>query len=348
MRRSLWAAVTIAAAIACAHPSTRPSTASAVFPEATAGETPKLAFHVAAATTTGSIADQTRRALEDVLSRDRDARIVRLRVFAVGQPRLDTVQRLIGEILTAHHVALPAISVVGVQSLPRSGQLVAMESIASRAVVVNPSGLAFLAGFALASGERTAGGLATVARTTGVSLANVTRVSCFYESTDQAEGAERAMRDTFPSAEVVVVQSYGSSARPAVECEAVGRLSEPVPASEYVNLPGSPPSPNYSRAARVSAPRLVFTGTLQALGDSASDMRALMERARDVLSPLGAHLQDVVMADNFWLTAVARDALRLARNEAYGTTVPAATGVFMTSLASPRGTVALELIVPER
>lgn len=209
MRLGVLLTLGVAGASACAHPTTELSSTSVPFPEATVGETPKLVFHVAAPASAGTLEAQTRRALEDLLSRDHNTRILRLRVFAVGQTRLDTLHRLVEVVLSTRHVALL-----------------------------------------------------------------------------------------------------------------------------------------FSRAARVSAPRLLFTGTLQALGDSASDMRALMERATRVIEGFGGNLRAVAMADNFWLTAAARDALRPVRSEAYGATVPAATGVFTTSLASLRGTVALELVIP--
>jgi enamine deaminase RidA (YjgF/YER057c/UK114 family) len=219
-----------------------------------------------------------------------------------------------------------------------------MESIAVVPQAINPRGVAFLAGFASPSGDLTASGLAKVAREAGVPPANIVRVSCFYESPDQFVATRKAVADTFPSAEVAFVQSY-AAATPAVECEAVGRLVDTVTATHYFNLPGTRPSPNFSRAALVGAPRIAFTGTQLALGDSQADMRALLEHAHVVVASLGGTLHDVVMAGNYWRTASARDALRPVRNDAYTATVPAATGIFITTLPSPTATVALELTV---
>ena len=168
----------------------------------------------------------------------------------------------------------------------------------------------------------------------------------FYESPDQSGGVKKAVADTFPAAEAAFVQSYASDTAPAVECEAVARLADSVAGTRYFNLPGTAPSPNFSRAALVSATQLAFTGTVAAVGDTTASMRALLDRVQASLRPLGGSLHDVVMAGNYWITSTARDALRPVRNDAYGSTVPAATGVFVTSLAPPSGTVALELTVP--
>jgi enamine deaminase RidA (YjgF/YER057c/UK114 family) len=334
--------------LGCGHPAPGPAPQSVGFPDAAVGTTKSLTFHVAVRSTESSVEGQARAALDDLLRRDRGARIVRLRVFAVGSERLVMAQRVIGETLAARHIPLPALSLLGVQSLPGPGQLIEMESIGVGTRAINPHGLAFLAGLASPTGEKTAAGLARVARAAGVSPTNVVRVSCFYESAEQLDGARKAVADTFPGAEAAFVQSYGSAATPAVECEAVARLADTVGATRYFNLPGTTPSPNFSRAALVSASQLAFTGTVVALGDSASDMHVLLDRVQTSLTPLGGTLHDVAMAGNYWLTGAARDALRPARNEAYGSTVPAATGVFMTSLAPVNGTVALELTVPLR
>jgi enamine deaminase RidA (YjgF/YER057c/UK114 family) len=344
--RAAAALTVVCIAIGCSHPSVRPAARRAVFPDATVGETRGLVFHVAARSSDSSLERQTRAALTDVLSRESHARIVRLRVFAVGSERLRAVQQLLGHLLTERHLALPALSLIGVHALPQPGQLIEMESIAVQSRAVNPLGVAFLAGLASPSGARTAGGLAKVARGIGVSTTDVVRVSCFYESPDQAAGIKTAIADTFPSAEVALVQSYGASASPAVECEAIARLGEAVAATRYLNLPDAPPSPNFSRAALVSAPRIAFTGTIAADGDSAADMRGLLGRAAADVGALGANLGAVAMAGNYWVTGVARDALRPVRNAAYGSIVPAATGVFVTSLTPPGAPVALELAVP--
>jgi enamine deaminase RidA (YjgF/YER057c/UK114 family) len=319
-----------------------------VFPDATVGETRSLLFHVAVPSTDTTLDGQTRAELENLLDRDPGAHLVRLRVFAVGRDRLAAIARTVGAVLLARHAPLPALSLIGVTALPSPGELVAMESIAMGSKPVNPHGLAFLAGLAAATGDRTAGGLARVAREAGVSPERVMRVSCFYESPAQLDGVRRAMADTFPSAEALFVQSYGSADKPAVECEGVARLVDSVEGTRYINLAGTTPSPNFSRAALVGASRIVFTGTLVAVGDSAADMQALMERVRAVIAPFGASIRDVAMAGNYWLTPVAREALRPARNDAYGSTVPAATGIFVTTLAPAEGTVALELAVPLR
>jgi hypothetical protein len=59
----------------------------------------------------------------------------------------------------------------------------------------------------------------------------------------------------------------------------------------------------------------------------------------------GAKLTDVIMAGNYWVSATARDQLRIARARYYGKTVPAATGVFFTGFAAKGDTAALELVV---
>jgi hypothetical protein len=316
------------------------------FPDAATAETARLAFHASSTSSTGPLDDQTRAALDDLLRKGAGARIVRLRVFAVGQEHLIQVRAMLARLLLARRTPLPPLSLLGVASLPGPGQLVQMESVVETLQPVDTRGVAFLAGLATPSGDRTMGGLARVARSAGIAPQNVLRVSCFYEAAGQYDLIKQAVADTFPTAEASFAQSYASALSPAVECEAVARLTDSLAeAVRYFNLPGTPPSPNFSRASLVTARRVVLTGTLVAQGTSEGDVRVALDSAERSVKRLGGDLHDVVMAGNYWLTATARDSLRVVRQRYYGSTVPAATGIFLTNLGTASGTVGMELAI---
>jgi hypothetical protein len=319
-------------------------------PGAVIGATARVRFDAATPSHARTLEQQVRAGLDELRKRDRRATILKLRVFAVGADHLVDARRTIVDVFRAARLPMPAIALAGVAAFPDASQQVQIESVSSSPTELNPNGVAFLAGLASPAGDRTVNGLARIAREGGVRSEDVTRVSCFYEDPGQVAAARTAIGATFPSARSSFVRSYAAAAAPAIECEAVGRLAEPVTdhGVRYFNLPGTPPSPFYSRAAFVSAPSLVFTATHVARGEGAPDLREMFEQAKGAAAPLGAELRDVVMADNYWLTPGARDRLREVRAQYFAGTVPAASGVFFTGVESPTGTAAMDLVLAVR
>jgi enamine deaminase RidA (YjgF/YER057c/UK114 family) len=316
------------------------------FPGALAGETKRLEFHAATYSSVGTLEDQIRAAVEKLFARSHGETVLKLRVFAVGPDDLIAARQIIRHAFASAGRPLPVLSLVGVAALPEHGQKVVVESVIQGKRKRNPFGLAFLAGFASSSGDKTVEGLAKVAGEAGILMQDVTRVSCFYQSPEQADVARASIAGTFPTAESSFVLSVTVEVNPAIECEAVARLSAPSSDGvRYFNLSGTKASPYFSRAALVSTNRLVFTGTEVALGDSEQDAREPFERAKEAVERLGAGLPDVVMGNNYWVTAAARDRNREVRGAYFGQTVPAASGVFFASVTPAQATQAIEFTV---
>jgi enamine deaminase RidA (YjgF/YER057c/UK114 family) len=315
------------------------------FPSAQIAETKSLEFH-AARPARGSLDEQISAELGELVRLNRGARIVKLRVFAVGDSALERSRQAIARAFGKSGLARPVLSFVGVAGFPDSSQLVEIESTAAWGHAVNAHGVGFIAGVASPAGDRTIAGLARVASDAGIPNANVLRVSCFYERADQVETARSAIASTFRGAEASFVKSYALSTAPAIECEAVARLATtPASAKQYFNRPSVPASPSYSHAALVATRSVVFSRTETAASASDSDMHAMLDRAKNDVAQYGASLADVVMGDNYWLTGEARDTMRVVRSQYFGGTVPAATGVFFTSLSPASASAAIELVV---
>jgi enamine deaminase RidA (YjgF/YER057c/UK114 family) len=333
-----------APAIAQSRPLVKPALSN--FPDALIGETQKLEFHVSTPLSNGSLQTQTRAALQELIRKNHGATIIKLRAFAIGADNLTAIQAVIHKTLKDQKLPLPVLALVGVAGFPDAGQQVEIESTANSIESRNPDGVAFLAGLAAPAGDRTIDGLARVAREGGISADNILRISCFYESADQVDSAKKSIAKAFPSAESSFVFSYASAAKPLMECEGVARMTgQSANGVRYFNFFGEQASPNFSRAALVRTRRLVFTGTPVATGDSEADLHKLLEQLKSAIEAFGAKLPDVIMSDNYWLSASARDQLRTVRAQYYGKTVPAATGVFFTGLSSKNATAALELVV---
>lgn len=322
------------------------SASSKDFPSAMAGETRQLEFHAASPSSEGTLERQIQAQLKELLAKSAGAAIIKLRVFAVGPQELVAARKIVHNALVAAKQPLPVLSLVGVAGLPVDGQRVEIESVALSHRTPNPFGLELLAGFASPRGEQTIEGLARVARESAILMQDVMRVSCFYQSAEQADAARAAIAATFPAAESSFVLSVVAESNPAVECEAVARLNAPSPEDvRYFNLPATKASPYFSRATLVSASKLIFTGTEMALGDSQQDAREPFERIKNAVERHGGKLADIVMSDNYWVTSAARDRNREVRGDYLGQTVPAASGVFFASLASAQATQAIEFVV---
>ena len=321
------------------------STSNRAFPRSLVGGTEYLEFHASTPSASGSLQTQARIALRMLLRNHQGAKIVKLRVFALGT-ELSAVEQIVSTTFTSKKRPLPVLSLIGVAGFPKPGQRLVVESVAVGKKRINPFGVAFLAGVQSPRGDQAISGLAQVARGSGIAMPNVTRVSCFYQSPEQAMAAKTAISDTFPAAESSFVLSVATDAKPVIECEGVARLPATIPEGiRYFNLPGTKTSPYFSRAALVSTPNLIFTGAEMALGDSEPAVREPFERAKKAVEQLGGKLPDVVMYRNYWLTSSARERNRAVRTDYFGQTVPAATGVFFTGLSSPRATEAIELVV---
>lgn len=346
MQRIAWCVM-----LACVHTAALPAqqerarTTPSAFPFARVAATSLLDFH-SALPVRGSLQEQVRTQWRELLAKSRGGNVIKLRVFAIGDSDLQQSQSAIKRLAAEARTPLPVVSLVGVAGFPDSEQRVQLESTTASTAILNPRGVAFIAGLASPDGARAVAGLARVAGEAGVPPGNIVRISCFYEHADQVGAARTAVAERFPNAAATFVFSYARSARPAIECEAVGRLAvAPIPDVRYVNLLSGAPSANYSHAALVSAPRLLFTGSETAEGTDTTAMQALLSRVAAGVSQHGARLADVVMGDNYWLSDSARDQLRVARAKAFEGTVPAATGVFLSSLSDRQATVALELVI---
>jgi enamine deaminase RidA (YjgF/YER057c/UK114 family) len=345
MRHSLLhlAVALLSSATVAAQQGTGASTLE--FPSAQVAETRSLAFHTAHAAR-GTIEAQIAAQLSEIVRMNRGARIVKLRVFTIGDSALEMTREAIARSFDKSGRPRPVLSLVGVAGFPDSSQKVEIESTAAGGRPVNPHGVGFIAGVASPTGDRTISGLARVVNEAGIPSANVLRVSCFYESAEQAVAARSSIATDFPEAEASFVNSYALSAAPAIECEAVARLATtPASAKQYFNRPTVPASPNYSHAALVATPSVVFSRGETADATTESGMEAMFDRTKTAIAQYGASMTDVVMGDNYWLTGAARDSLRVVRAKYFGSTVPAATGVFFTSLSPSSSSAAIELVV---
>jgi enamine deaminase RidA (YjgF/YER057c/UK114 family) len=142
------------------------------------------------------------------------------------------------------------------------------------------------------------------------------------------------------------VQTLRGLSTALVECEAVGRLSSP-PASPLVTLnpPGLTPSPNYSQAILLNAPKVILSGGQLAFQTQDSDIRLAFERLKKALEQAGGSLRNVAMTNYYPLTNSTIDKIRSIRFEFLDKArPPASTMLLFEGLPSMDASFAIEVI----
>jgi enamine deaminase RidA (YjgF/YER057c/UK114 family) len=294
-------------------------------PGAVTAETERLAFGASPLIGKGLLSQQTRDALKALLKTNHGT-IVKLRAFVAGSGDLRRVGELVAETFSEKHLPLPVLSVVQVGALPMEGAQVVLESIEVDKRVVNPHGVAFLAGQNAPSVAQSLARLTTALSAGGMHSEDALRVTCFVSSLDEQRDAHQLMMAAFPGAVLNYLQMQREPVMPAAECEAVARLrtsiAQPV---SFLNPPDLDKSPNYSQLALVKSPKLVITGTQLAFGSQEADIKLAFERLQRVLSSSNARFDQVVMSHTYVTSSAIIPRVRTVRANYYSNTTPPAS-----------------------
>jgi enamine deaminase RidA (YjgF/YER057c/UK114 family) len=294
-------------------------------PGAITAETDRLAFGASPLIGKGLLSQQTRDALKALLKTNHGT-IVKLRAFVAGSGDLRRVGELTAETFTEKHLPLPVLSVVQVGALPMDGAQVVLESIEVDKRVVNPHGIAFLAGQSAPSVAQSLARLTVALSAGGMQSEDVMRVTCFVSSLDEQRDAHQLMTAAFPAAIVNYVQMQREPVTPAAECEAVARLRRPIAESvSFLNPADLDNSPNYSQLALVKSPKLVITGTQLAFGNQEGDIKLAFDRLQRVLSSSSARFDQVVMSHTYVTSSAIIPRVRTVRAGYYSSTAPPAS-----------------------
>jgi enamine deaminase RidA (YjgF/YER057c/UK114 family) len=294
-------------------------------PSAATAESDRLAFGVSPLAGKGLLSQQTREALKALL-RTNHGTIVKVRAFVAGSGDLRRVAELVGETFTEKHLPLPVLSVVQVGALPMEGAQVVLESTETDKKVVNPHGVAFLAGQNAASVAQSLARLKMALRGGGMEAEDALRVTCFVSSLEEQRDTHQLMTASFPGAVLNYVQMQREPVTPAAECEAVARLRTPPPGPvSFLNPSDLDKSPNYSQLALVRSPRLVITGTQLAFGSQEGDIKLAFERLQRVLTASNARFDQLVMSHTYVTSSAIIPRVRTVRGGYYSSVNPPAS-----------------------
>lgn len=251
-------------------------------PMALGAETEELDFHISPLLKTGGLGAQIRQSLNDLIRDTHGETIIKLRAFVAGAGDARRVQATVAQLFTEHKLPLPVLSILQVGGLGDQAAQVVIEAVVSTHRIVNPSGLAFLAGHNGPSLNQALERLKSSATAAGVAPETVLTCTCFTSRIDDPNAARESVRAFFPKSEVNVVEALRDPANDSSTCEAVGQLSRSSQAGAVVWLKNS-------RTTLVASHRLVFTGlqlTFGAYLDDAHEAFSRLQRAASALQPI--------------------------------------------------------------
>ncbi len=278
---------------------------------ALAADTGALDFHISPLLKTGGLGSQIRQSLNDLIRDTRGETIIKLRAFVAGAGDARRVQALVGDIFADRKLPLPVLSIIQVGALGDSSAAVVIEAVVSTRRVVNPNGLAFLAGQTGGSLDEALQRLRESVHAIPVSPDRVLTCTCFTSRIADFGSTRAAIQAVFPNTAVNVVQALREPPNDESMCEAVAQLAEPPAQGPVVWLKNA-------RATLVNSHRLIFTGMQLTFGtylDDAHEAFARLQRAAAALEGVEAPVE----VNAFSLDAYAGSALRKT------TPVPAST-----------------------
>ncbi|MBS1858531.1 MAG: hypothetical protein JST11_24395 [Acidobacteria bacterium] len=275
-------------------------------PNATSGETRHLEFHVTPLSDRGLLSQQVRDALRALFRDIGKDQVLHLRAFVAGSGDLRRVRDLVSDTFTDRKQPLPALSLVQAGGLPLEGAQVVMEAVSVDKKEVNPQGLVFLPAPVFASpnpldpaaplAAKSLDALQANLAAAGGASGDVLRVTCFLSTLDQVDATRQAVAAAFPRAAADLIQTQRAPVRALGACEAVARLTRATARPlEFVPAQGEP------KAALISAPRVVFSGTQASFGYQEADSRLAFERLAKSLDAAGAKPADIALTQYYSL-----------------------------------------------
>jgi enamine deaminase RidA (YjgF/YER057c/UK114 family) len=285
-------------------------------PQAVVAPTDRLVFLTSPLSSKGLLSQQTRDATKALWKAARGAQIVKIRAFVAGSGDIRRVSMVVSEMFSDKRMALPAVTVVQVGSLPLSGAQVVLEAMAIAKKVVNPNGIAFVSGQAGKVNDP----ITPLKAAIGAMEAKA--ITCFLASLDQVNSVRSQIAAAYPKAVANYVQLRRDTLGDFVECEAVAspEKAPSVPVEYRSSKEG-----RYSDVALVGPGKVVISGTQLAFGASEEDMRLAFERLEKALVPVNGKLADAILTRLYPLTSAAGEAARKVRFEYYDSKKPPAS-----------------------
>lgn len=269
---------------------------------ALAADTETLDFHISPLLRTGGLAAQIRQSLNDLIRDTHSETIIKLRAFVAGAGDARRVAALVGDMFTERKLPLPVLSIIQVGALGTDSAEVVIEAVVATKRIVNPNGLAFLAGQTGSSLDEAIERLKQSADAASVPPDRVLSCTCFASRIGDYVSTRDRIQAVFPKTAINVVQALREPPNDESMCEAVGQLTRQPARGPLVWLKNA-------RATLVNSHQLIFTGLQLTFGNYLDDAHEAFARLQRAAAALQA-VEVPVEVNAFSLDTYADSALR--------------------------------------
>jgi hypothetical protein len=234
-----------------------------------------LSFRITPLLKIGKLSAQIRDSLSELIRDARGSNVIKLRAFVAGAGDSRRVQAIVSDLFTEKKLNLPVISIIQVGALGDDAAQVVIEAVIAEKRVLNPDGLAFLAGQTGPTLDASLGKLTQSLSAASLTPSAVLSLTCFSDNLGDYRQHLIQANSLFSKASISLVQSQREPGGYRTTCEAVARSHEGDSPPQQISL---------LRPARVTVipgrSRLVFTGLQLAFGGYLDDASSALKNLR--------------------------------------------------------------------
>ena len=274
-------------------------------PMALGTDVESLSFRITPLLKIGKLSSQIRDSLNELIRDTRGSNIIKLRAFVAGAGDTRRVQAIVSDIFTEKKLSLPVISIIQVGALGGDAAQVVIEAVIAEKRVLNPDGLAFLAGQTGPTLDASLGELAQSLKAASLSPSAVVSLTCFTDNLGDYRQHLSQATSIFSKASMNLVQSQRQPGGPRTTCEAVARSQEREASSAPISILGP------ARVTKIPGhSRLVFTGLQLAFGGYLDDANSALNNLRRFSEAASGNFGQIASLDVYSLSGEATSALR--------------------------------------
>jgi len=274
-------------------------------PMALGTDVESLSFRLTPLLKIGKLSAQIRDSLNELIRDAHGSNVIKLRAFVAGAGDSRRVQAIVSDLFTERRLSLPVISIIQVGALGDDAAQVVIEAVIAEKRVLNPDGLAFLAGQTAPTLDASLGKLTQSLSAASLAPSDVRSLTCFTDNLGDYRHHINQANAIFTKSSINVVQSQRQPGGPRTTCEAVARSHESDSAAAPISVLGP---------ARVTLipgrSRLVFTGLQLAFGGYLDDANSALKNLRKFSEAASGNFGQIALLDVYSLSGEATSALR--------------------------------------
>src|SRR5271165_849034 len=176
-------------------------------PMALGADVESLSFRLTPLLKIGKLSAQIRDSLNELIRDAHGSNVIKLRAFVAGAGDSRRVQAIVSDLFTERRLSLPVISIIQVGALGDDAAQVVIEAVIAEKRVLNPDGLAFLAGQTAPTLDASLGKLTQSLAAASLTPSDVRSLTCFIDNLGDYRLHINQANSIFSNASIDMVQS---------------------------------------------------------------------------------------------------------------------------------------------